>query len=338
MILTADLHLTDNADDEYRWQVFERIDALMSTDPVLYILGDLTDRRDRHPSSLVNRMVDQLRYLTRQRGNGYGFVTILCGNHDQPLYTDTPFWSFLNSIQGISFVKEPQARGPLLLMPYAKNAAETWGGIDLNLYQAAFMHQSVTGATMSSSGRAYESRHAPIRFPPHLKLYSGDIHIPQTIGTLTYVGAPHHVRFGDDHLCRLLALDDNFDIVQEHALSPPSKRVVTIDTIDDLRNAPVKYGDKVIVRYRLPIGDVALRPQYEAAISQWASQHGITLAMVDASLDIVTDDTNVHEAAFTDEVEAMIAFAELEGIDAPLLDTGLALLHEWNLKGMSKMR
>ena len=93
-LIFTDIHLTDNPREEYRWRVFD--DAIVqflflkkATD--IMILGDLTDRKDNHSASLVNRLVRNVKRLAELAP-----VTVLMGNHD---YLDpiNPFFGFLGA-------------------------------------------------------------------------------------------------------------------------------------------------------------------------------------------------------------------------------------------------
>ena len=102
MIITSDLHLTDRARDEYRWELFPWLIELVEetgSDEVL-ILGDLTDAKNNHSAELVNRMVKELTNLPAH-------VYVLKGNHDY-VDPDQPFFGFLNEIPGVRFVTHPE--------------------------------------------------------------------------------------------------------------------------------------------------------------------------------------------------------------------------------------
>jgi hypothetical protein len=329
-ILTADWHLTSNPDEEYRWQVVEWLYPLLKDDQQLYILGDLGDRRDRHPAALVNRLVDTLTNEFAKQGVE---VTILAGNHDRPLYEEKPFWSFLNAMPGITFIREPTARGRQLMLPSTARAMEDWQGIEFRLYRAAFLHQSLDGADIGH-GKRYRSRNKPlaIEAPRGFKFYSGDIHTPQTIpvgsGIWTYVGAPHPVRFGDDHRCRFLVIDnESCEIIREVPLMPIRKHVLEITSAADLQRGYVRHGDSARVRLVMPLDRVEQWPAEQAAITQWAQQHGVSLAGIEPIVE-TSPQPSGEAAELTDPEEAMMAFAEAEGIDIPLLEAGFDLLEE----------
>src|SRR5260221_13512060 len=98
-IATANLHLDDKPQHSYRWGVFDWL-AKQKAGGFL-ILGDLTDEKDKHSATLVNRMVAGIEKLRDQ-----GDVYILMGNHDyiDPKY---PFFDFLNHMEGVTYLREP---------------------------------------------------------------------------------------------------------------------------------------------------------------------------------------------------------------------------------------
>ena len=80
-ILITDLHLTEKQEDQYRFNIFPWLVTRHSKDKsirAVFILGDLTDRKDNHSAWFVNKIVSSLRALTAH----FDDVFILKGNHD----------------------------------------------------------------------------------------------------------------------------------------------------------------------------------------------------------------------------------------------------------------
>lgn len=333
MILTADLHLTDNPADEYRWAVFDHLAGLAREegDTEIAILGDITDRKDRHSSILVNRVVHSLRTLV-----GLGnHVTILMGNHDKPL-AGVPFWQFLDKLESrtLRFITQPIVVGGQLYLPYAADPAKEWADVKLTGHDAIFMHQTVTGA-LGNNGIRLENNKM-VLFPKTAKVYSGDIHTPQVVGRVTYVGAPHPVAFGDDYPCRMLVLDQKSNIKRELFLSPPAKRMLRVSSIEDLERRTSNPGDQARVIYKLPLAELDKWPAMQAAIEAWADERQIKLASIEpeiiGSLDSARSDgadLTANEQSFDIDPEAALrAFAESEGIDARMIEHGLKYIAE----------
>jgi len=324
MILTADTHFTSNDADSYRWMLFDELARLLKhdRDKHIYILGDLTDRRDRHPSDLVNQLIDRFRNLTAQGAK----VTILMGNHDRPLYAEKPYWAFLSDVPNLSFIRTPTAQGRLLLLPWCKDPSAEWSDITMELYQAAFCHQTFDGAHMGGNRIFDGGLNADRLFPAGCRIFSGDVHVPQKLGRVTYVGSPHPIKFGDIYRCRVLILDGQFNIHEDITLHPPGKPTITLRSVDELQNTVVHRGDSAKVRLILPMERMSEWAQDRAAIEAWGRERGVTIAGIEPTVEVGTRTADAH--GFTDPFEILAAFADAEGIVDEVLLTGFELMEE----------
>lgn len=327
MILTSDWHLTDNPADEYRWRVFDELAkaAQKYDDREVYMLGDLTDRKDRHSAELVNRVVASFMKLLVNNVH----ITVLMGNHDKPI-SGTPFWQFLKTtyVQGaLDFVTAPLAAGDLLLLPYSADPRVDWQGIPFARYKAIFMHQTVTGA-VGNNGVVLENKNMPL-FPRGPKLYSGDIHTPQVINRVSYVGAPHHVAFGDNYTCRMLRLDDSYSIAQEITLKPPSKWMIRVSSKAELTAHPIVRLDQARVIYKLPLSDIEHWPEIHDWIANWGELRSVILVSIEPDIEGTSALSEEELPTFDVEPESVLRmFAEAEEIDETLLSAGLEFVRE----------
>ena len=142
MIITADPHETDQPNDEYRWAIFDELHefARATNDKHIVILGDLTDRKDRHSAALVNRLIEYLVDLTSDGTE----VDILKGNHDTPINpAATPYWSFLSTFPRIRFHTRPAYKDGVFYLPYESAPATAWHGLDFDHCHVVLMHQTV---------------------------------------------------------------------------------------------------------------------------------------------------------------------------------------------------
>lgn len=198
-MLVGDLHLTDNARDLHRFDVFPWIKKQQSKrdTAATFLAGDITDSKDRHSSTLVNKIVAGLTMLKPP-------VYIDMGNHD---YRDAknPFFKFLSHIPGIHFVTEPtviKAVKRMAIIPHYRTQDEFTAAVKLvcNDDPDSFLcHQTFDGAIAETGVRLTGLSASPIEsYDPELGVYAGDVHRPQTQGIVTYIGCPYHVRFGDD--------------------------------------------------------------------------------------------------------------------------------------------
>src|SRR5882672_7996340 len=192
-LITSDLHLSDRPRDSYRFGLFKwlaRQQQLNRADAT-FILGDITERKDNHPSTLVNRIVDELIGLKPP-------VYILKGNHDF-IDPDNPYFRFLNCIDGVYFITTPTTLHGFTMIPHCRDQTEFNAACDLIKPQTGVLiHQTLNGAKAESGARLAGLQATPIEAKHPLGCWAGDVHRPQRHGLVTYVGAPYTVRFGDD--------------------------------------------------------------------------------------------------------------------------------------------
>lgn len=245
-LLIGDLHLTDQARDAYRFEIFDWIKRQQVKRPVAatFLAGDITDAKDRHSATLVNKIVAGLIKLRPP-------IYIAMGNHD---YRDhkNPFFKFLNHIEGITFVTQPHMVGfkiPMAIIPHyrtqdAFNAAvkET---IDCN--PAAFLtHQTFDGAIAESGTRLTGLSASPIELlKPPLGAYAGDVHMPQKQGIVTYIGCPYQVRFGDNFTPRALHVTGDGKKTNLYFPAPRKWSLTIRDVANLINNKDLYEGDQV---------------------------------------------------------------------------------------------
>jgi len=325
ILLTSDRHLTDNPADEYRWRIFDEVHKAIKQEAVdrMFILGDLCDRKDRHSAELVNRLVTELLALRKR----WISITILKGNHDAPL-RGTPYWSFLSALDGVRFITQPTADKDLLLLPHSTNPKQEWEFISFEPYRAAMIHQTTSG--LMENGRELDPDPNMVQFPRSLTVYSGDVHTPVTGGPITYVGCPHPIKFGDHYLCRLLVLNDQYEIVKEIKLNPIRKAILEVSSLQELKDAELGERDQVQVRYSLTQEQLAGWPVAQQEIVAWAQNRGILVQSVEAKTAMSTAKLDQNEGVSTlTPQEVLTEFAEVDGIELPLLKSGQELVQEW---------
>lgn len=244
ILAVADLHLTDKADDEYRFAFLEKalpreMERVGAT--VLLILGDLTEAKDLHSGALVNRIMNALRKLSTRCP-----IVILMGNHDyanegEPFFA---FSRFMRDVHFISKVAEGRKMAYLpalkecLFLPHSRNPERDWEGLDFTSYNYVFAHQTFQDAD-AGFGRRLDG-YSTERFNG-VRVYAGDIHKPQQVGPVTYIGAPYTIDFGDDYDAEALVIDEGRERVKEYFLrlrDLPQKKLIHIaEHQSDLRSA-----------------------------------------------------------------------------------------------------
>jgi hypothetical protein len=322
-LLTSDWHETDQPGDEYRWLAFDHVHKILDEFSVssVFILGDLWDRKDRHSSILVNRMVSSLRKLSDRV-----IVEILQGNHDTPL-RGPPYWSFLSHLdkRRVNYITEPTEIDGMLFLPYSSDPIQDWASFNLGQYEALFLHATVSGA-QSESGQILENP----RFPPLPKdvpIYSGDVHVPQIVGGVTYIGAPHPIHFGDKFSPRMLLIDeDTCQPVQSIALQTIKKHQIVISNLGQLDEIKVRPGDQAQIKVEVTPSDVDRWPLIRAGVTEWARERNLMVSSLSSTMTITRDQT--PSANLGDPMSVFNNFVRKEGINDALRFVGEELLKE----------
>lgn len=313
-LLLADLHLTDNPLDEYRWGVFEwikEIDEKYKID-FLYILGDLTERKDRHSAQLVNRVVKELNNLWDECGIE---VIIIKGNHDF-VDSGTPFFGFLHGSGHISYVLNPeQGQDPSeLFLPYTATPDEDWKDIDFSKYERIYMHQSVIGSIANNGMEMKEGLPRDHRIFKECKghIYSGHIHKAQSIElsscTFDYVGSPYPVYFGDKGDWRGIIIDGNGKTSTVPHLTI-TRHMIDISDVKELKKYALKSGDQCKVRLKLHRADYYMWAKYRDEIKEYIEKKGVQLV----SLELIPD--RIESVVYNNGGEKMSGFSDVELIE-----------------------
>ena len=285
-LVTSDLHLAESPRDSYRLRWFEQLPALAQEHGVdrVLVLGDVTEVKEGHRAGLVNAVVDGFAALA-----AVAQVYVLRGNHDY-VAEDVPFFKFLSRVPRVRWVNEPallRLRGldSCLLLPHCRDPAAEWAGVDMRA-DWIFAHQTFEG---SDAGRGHKlSGISRGIFPKGARVVSGDVHLPQQLGAVTYVGAPYHVTFGDEYEPRVLLLEGSK--MRSVPTAGPQKRLITTSGRDPLGAldvahplkviSPLNRGDMVKVRIELPAGTDVSRAQARQRAREWADAAGVELQAV----------------------------------------------------------
>jgi predicted MPP superfamily phosphohydrolase len=235
-LLTADLHLVAEPSCEYRWGLFPWLREVVKEEKVqtVCILGDLVDKKDNHPSELVNRVAHETSELAK-----LARLLMIPGNHEW-LKEGHEFFRFLRMHSNIRYFTEPTEDGGdggvnAMFLPFTKNPAKAWAELDLTqgFYDYVFMHQTIAGAR-SSNGETMEGEALPdLKNWP--KIYSGDIHVPQVIGAVEYVGSPYHVHFGDNFKPRCVLIEKGGRAIDLH-FKTVARRSIKVNSLRALRH------------------------------------------------------------------------------------------------------
>lgn len=281
-LFSSDWHLSARPKDAYRWEIFPWLAKQLRLREVdfLFVLGDLTDQKDHHSNAFINKIIEAFRLLQRDSG---ALIYLLPGNHD---YVDPnyPLLRFFRDT-GIWFHSKPHELTCLdktvYLIPNQKSQA-TFFEILEAAPEADFvlMHQTIKGSITSNGMRL------PGLDPERAKkgnafMISGDIHVPQKIGSVTYCGSPHPVHFGDDFKPRVLFWDGaNLKSIPRTTLK---KSVLKITSSKDLQKMEdLTPGDQVKIILELPRSEFASWEEKRNEIQSLAEKqewevHGLEL-------------------------------------------------------------
>ncbi len=330
-IITTDLHLTAKPRDGYRWELFHWLQGEIHKHKAksVLILGDITDAKDFHSAELVNRIVWNIVKLTEEVEE----VVILMGNHDY--LGDVPFFHFLSNLPRVRFISsiyddrvDTSASLGCLYLPHTRTPKKDWERIDMEDYDFVFMHQTVTGA-IASNGQSMQGELAGDMLGPQIQIYSGDIHVPQDIGNVRYVGSPYHVHFGDAFDPRVLMIDKHG---REKTLRFESIQRMTIkgDQIEVMEALmSLSEFDQVKIKLDLAPEDRARWDSIKREVAGLCSDRGIELHGIELvpriSRKILLPQAR-RIAAQTDHAESVTRFVVREDLGGDVLETGLDLV------------
>jgi hypothetical protein len=331
-LVTADLHLDDKPHHSYRWGLFDWL-AKQKAGGYL-ILGDLTDEKDNHSATLVNKLVASIEKL-RDRGDVY----ILMGNHDyvDPKY---PFFDFLNHMDNVTYLREAREIyvriAAIPHQPDQKSFDEACRIVYEDIGEPVSMvllHGLFEGAVGDTGARLTGLRPALVeKFNAPLVL-AGDVHRPQQVGPVTYVGAPYRVRFGDDYIPRVLRVDNGGNLSDLH-YPCPRKHSVTIDYAHNPEDiwSELKFqrGDQVKITLALPNEEVVEWAKHKKAVMDVCRGLGLEVFGIQLKLPETRRKPEKQVAAHT-TIETFENFCRAENITEEIREAGREFMGDKNV-------
>lgn len=336
-LVTADLHFSDNPRDAYRLQFLKTLHNIACKHKVdeILILGDLCQEKDNHPARLVNTIVNGFAAIAK---SGISIV-ILRGNHDG-MTPDNPFFQFMRHIERIQWISKPTVRHGDLFLPHTLDHEHDWhdaliiiqahhGNADL-----IFAHNTFTG-TRSANGHKLSGIPTTI-FPKGAVIISGDVHEPQDVGPVRYVGAPYRVDHGDEYEPRVLLIDD--EGIRSIRVAGPQKRLIGCRwptkpsefkppfsrPFSDAAFAKCKASDILKIRVTIEMAQREQWAEIRDAIRAWGDQKKLVIHTVQPIVEFTPGKKNAaaQYAPKTDE-DLIREYARRRGLDKPTLETGL---------------
>jgi len=336
VLIAADLHLSDLPRDEYRhvWQEWLRAQVKHHRVTRVLILGDLTEQKGRHSAQLVNRIVDHMARLAAMCP-----VTFLRGNHDG-FSPDNPFFGFLREIENIDWINDPSSAdypelGRCLFLPHSSRPEIDW----VTALEAAypprwvFAHATFAGA----KGESGRELHGVAQEPLHrfrAPIIAGDVHVPQVIGKVQYVGAPYTIDFGDAYRGQVLLVEGDRpkDKPRQLIYNGPQKMLVDSELLlSGNIGAPQYAGWVVKARVHLRAVDRDRFPDIRRRLVERAGELGLELHSVEpviAAPDRPPAGTPVPRARKRDDERLIAEYAQRRGLPAATLKTGLRIAKE----------
>lgn len=333
-LITTDIHLSDRPKDAYRFKLFNWLAKKQIEHKVTatFILGDITENKDKHQSTLVNRTIDGFRMLKPP-------VYILRGNHDgnDP---DWPFFRFMNGIEGLKFVIKPTKfnllEGPVAMIPHCRTQALFDEACQIIPAKAAgvMLHNTFEGALAETGARLAGLRASPAAFNDAAGVWCGDVHRPQQQGAVTYVGSPYHVRFGDRFTPRVLLVSGTPDEVADRALHFPAPRKWALKINDAITIASMAEeqkllpGDQVRLEVQLAREEVVEYTEIKRHILKACAKaevevYGVNMKVIGSSKQ---GNAEISERTLLDKADVFEAFCKKEKIPSAQREAGRAIL------------
>lgn len=321
ILLIGDLHLTDKPRDAYRFNIFGWVLKQQEKyNPELTIFtGDVTDKKDWHSASLVNKIVTKLSKLKPP-------VYIIKGNHD---YIDEkePYFKFLCKIDGLHFITKPELIAPKIgALPHFRSENEFIKAcIEFSNLDFLFIHQTMKGA-IAESGVSLNGFDTAAFEPlgPQVQVFAGDVHKPQRASKVTYVGSPYRIRFGDDFEPRCLLIEDSTK--KNLYFKCPRKWALVIKSEDEiLNNEDLFEGDQVKIVIELSKEEIVEGQTYIKKVKDACHKKG--LEIFGCSIKILTSVKKVTGTISTHEPKDILnTFCKIEKVSSQIKQTGIDLL------------
>lgn len=324
-LITADIHLAINPRDRYRLRYLQTMPYRLKNMKVdsFVILGDICEEKDFHNSWLVNQVTDLIVECAI-----YSKVYILLGNHD---YVDRahPFFAYLRHLDNVVFITAPcvyktPGIGIVTWLPHTRQPEKDWEYVTAtDAYRhcdVVFAHQTFEGA-MVANGKRLSG--VPTDLLPHNKpIIAGDIHVPQKVGRVEYVGSPYRIDFGDEWDGRLIRYVDG-KRMKDVPVSCTQKRLVVVRKPEDLAKAEFNRGDLV----KVMVDPNPKEPWEQTAgvtrnilVRMGAEIHSVVPSPKGASA--ATRRVRLEPQAAKDDQQVVEEFGKRAGVDDRTLKTG----------------
>lgn len=283
VLIAGDPHWNDNSRDAYRhnWVAWflNQVRRPRVADGVV-LLGDLTEAKDRHSGWLTNKVVGHIHDIAKLCP-----VAVLMGNHD---FTDplNAFFSFTGKIENVTWIGKPRKGEAMaiagamgleqaLFLPFTADYKRDWKEFDLGRYAPIFTHQTFSGA---DAGYGQKLKGIPLDiFVKSSMVISGDVHVPQKLGPVTYAGSPYTINFGDSFVGRILVLERGK--LTSIPYDGPQKKLAEITDASELAEFTDIYeGD--VLKVNVNLRDREKWAETKAAVLKWGEKKKVWIFSV----------------------------------------------------------
>jgi hypothetical protein len=153
-------------------------------------------------------------------------------------------------------------------------------------------------------------------------IISGDIHVPQTLGPVTYVGAPYTIDFGDRFAPRVLILEEG---KAPRSVEVPGPQKVLIE-IAGKEWPHCDPGDIAQIRYHLDADNYDKWPQIRERVLARAAADRLVVWSIRPLVELRAPARARAPARTRSDREILAHYAKAAGLSKDTLETGLDLL------------
>jgi hypothetical protein len=266
-------------------------------------------------------------------------IFILKGNHDY-LDSKLPYFKFLKEFPNIHYMSEPILDFTIgddyvLFLPHTNNPTEDWKNVNFDYpHDYIFMHQIVSGTKFANDyvieNKKYNTFNKLLKNVKS-KIYSGDAHVAQTVGNITYVGSPYSINYGDHWEGEAILLTEKGEEISLPFYNLV-KWCINIISIKELKELIVLQGimkgDRVKVRIELNRCDFHLYKDMAKEVKSILKDLGVDECIV--QMKPIKDESNKDVKLDKDKHishESIIReFAKKEGLTKEDISIGMGLI------------
>jgi DNA repair exonuclease SbcCD nuclease subunit len=294
---------------------------------------------DNHPSRLVNRLVKELDSLCKLGIR----ITVLKGNHDYVEETE-PFFEFLNSSKNITFINTPTLdENEFLYLPHSKTTIEDFNKFLKDNPNAdigcVLMHHTISKADLNDGFNLETTQTINLqKMVDNLGdtlVLSGDVHVPQTLNNVIYIGSPYSINNGDHWRGRAILLNneqsDYTEILFEDSMCKWRFDVNDVGDLEKiLTESDIHSNDTVLVRVNLDYVDsfdfeVRKKEMKNLLDDKKIKNYSIRLKIINKKAANAINTVDYKEQLTP--VKKLEAYAEASKLQQPIIDIGIDLLN-----------